>query len=495
MPTNQHRVFSRSVLVIAFLAGTWCLLQDISAAADEAILKFDCRRRGAICSENKLCHQENGTCDCREEDFSFQCEKFFPTCQSCSPHGYCRLNPTIFPCVCDEGFYGDRCHLPRVQVSCKVDSMYVIINPYGEFHGDIFIFNRSSESSCKFSPINASEQSDILEAYQFQNISDIRGYGIEINHTSSECGSATKLATADEDTVNVSRQFFISYLKNIADATDQIINVSCSVPNDTSLEVGSYLEVDNKLSSEVNVLDIEESASSKVTLTVVYSNGSVIDPQKEIQLGTTIKLKFTLHSDAHSVYKNFTIDKCVADNNETDPSKKKFTNIIDKSCEVWDVRALFYENFSPPKLTENTATLSLKAFMFLDDQTDGRFGLVRFTCTVLLCELVCPQVSCGTNLARRKRATEREEQVSALIKVIDPVAQVKELKSELSAPDCLKQPDMIAVIATLGGLILILIIICIIIVSRLMKSGKKVQDNNFAMHIPRTYLNSAYKLN
>lgn len=51
----------------------------------------------------------------------------------------------------------------------------------------------------------------------------------------------------------------------------------------------------------MNILDVKESATSRVDLTIVKSDGLMtINPKKPIPLGTTIKLKFTLRPDADS---------------------------------------------------------------------------------------------------------------------------------------------------------------------------------------------------
>ncbi|KAH9514312.1 hypothetical protein Btru_028691 [Bulinus truncatus] len=63
--------------------------------------------------------------------------------------------------------------------------------------------------------------------------------------------------------------------------------------------------------------------------------------------------------------------------------------------------------------------------------------------------------------------------------------QQKELEDKLQAevnqkfetPDCLQQPSFIAVIATMGGVILILLVLSIVVTMRLIKANKKKSGN------------------
>ncbi|CAL1529127.1 unnamed protein product [Lymnaea stagnalis] len=482
-----------SILVIGISACFSLAVGQTTTAAlvQTDILSYDCRRVGAYCQNNKTCIETTGRCDC-DRDQNYICENL-PTLQLAeadyneSVHGACTNSSGHIECVCDEGYYGKTCDVPRVDVECNESNMTVYINPYGIFEGEIFVINGALKvkDACKFEHV-----SDIAGAGE-----DKEGMALVIQHISKDCGNTT--LNQEYGNLNYTRDFFLEYVKEVREATDQLIRVTCVfTPSNRTVLKGTVTITDTQ--SEISHIDVHKDTSVKVTFTVTEKGSTNTDA---IRLGQDIDLKFSMETTQNSAYNDFIITSCEV-TKEGDETIS--IDILENECPTTTVHSLITKNLTtagPVRPGTVTESMSMKAFVFLGESN----STLVFVCIVEFCEKSCihPPKPCNTSNFRathskKRRATDNEQRVSAKITVVDPASQIK-ATSDLSTQDCLQQPSFIAIMSTLGVLVLLLLTLCIVLILRLLEARPKQSPPDsdarrepvYELKIPRISLTSA----
>ncbi|CAL1529128.1 unnamed protein product [Lymnaea stagnalis] len=488
--------FTACIFLFWLMTIIFCTQKE--AEASDPILKYDCRKPGEICVSSQNCNLTTGSCGCQQNTnnthYDYSCQSYsinaLANClafDNCSGHGFCNATNN---CVCDEGYYGGKCSMPRVQVACNLTHMFINVNPYGS--GGMFVYvSGHQEAPCVL------QDKVPADLRNFGLAGDVKGWNLVISHNGSTCGGAiVKHSRNQPGTKIYKRTFQMQYLQEIKTLEDKVIEAECKISgNEEVISFGNYTV--NDISKD-NGLNVSFAITANVTLAVQH-NGTDVS-SSSINLGDELDLIFTM-SSVNNVYNDFMIKECTA--NDVDNSSTS-VRLIYNLCPNLTLSSLFMIPPPPQGLKSNhtknsspsnpAVTLKLKAFMFTEH---GQSARISFTCTVTFCNEECTQhildVTQSANTAgRKRRSADNEAKVSAVVTVVDPFANVKELKNTNQMEQCLQEPSFIATLATCGAVIFILLIICIILATKLMTlRQKRVNEPTgctgpaFELRIPR----------
>ncbi|CAL1529129.1 unnamed protein product [Lymnaea stagnalis] len=381
-----------------------------------SLLDFNCLRSGSDCLSPSHCDITTGKCQClypsttgpstvdytsnttdltvvNVTSFDYQCNAFTVNPTSCGPRSECsyhgNCSDELGACVCEEGYYGEECHLPRVQVACSPASMFINVNPHGHFRGFIYILHKKQEIDCNLNnTISRNVSSFVMDDYF-----DLEGWNLTLNHVDATCGNASlKKDPAMSDVHIYRREFLIQYSEDIETSLDQLVTAECRVSMDAAnVSIGDISVQD--VNKPFESIDVSDENTANVTLTVEHQAGSA-PKDTTFNLGDEMDLIFRMQKSSHSTYADFKINKCAASNQD---NRLQTVTVIDDECFDANIRALFLSDANhTPQISNHSATnsnpvivLKLKAFLFSGHGTTGQ---VTFLCSVHFCEDKCPHV-------------------------------------------------------------------------------------------------------
>ncbi|XP_059179032.1 EGF-like domain-containing protein 2 [Physella acuta] len=346
---------------LAFCASVvWIFSYHVEAQTSTEFV-YDCRRPGSNCGDGNTCNLSSGNCICPNTTaVNYECKDLTGSgnCTQTCINGGCVSSA----CVCKQGYYGQTCEMPRVQVFCNAEEMFININPHPGFSGLITVFNKTD---CQLQNNTGS----ISLSYVSETVSPkLQGLSLVIKMTDEKCGYADKIDGG------FSRKFFIQYNSYFKSSVDQIITAECRLQNG-STTVYSGTNIISDIDSPYNQVNV--STEVEIVSLGVKNNDKGIDSNTPIKIGESIDLVFALKTGVG--YTDIRVDNCKANNHWDKADNYKETEILKDGCPAPAAVGLFTGiniNMSSPM----TVTISMKAFMFI-----GPSKQVNFVCNLTLC--------------------------------------------------------------------------------------------------------------
>ncbi|XP_046331698.2 EGF-like domain-containing protein 2 [Haliotis rufescens] len=441
-----------------------------------ATASFDCRRKGQDCKNSGTCNN-TGSCICATGYEGYNCRietagRAGSNCTSECHHGGVCANNT---CICTENYYGSTCSNNREQILCFGDKKAIHINPEG-FQGTIYIAGNRNMVNCTFKNVT-----DVIPTLP-QNVTWDEGYAILILDNSSECGSIT---TRTNDTEVIYERFVnIEYDELIVTTLDERLSAKCAFENSTVRTL--YGDV---VSAGVTAAQYTNTSITNIYEPVVFKVTNKNQPLSTAPMLIGEELTFSFNIPAETGYASVIVMSLTA--NDTLDRGKTFP-IIDNKCPVKEAASVLT---TLERSTDNrTVTVKVKVFKFVGNDKVG------FSCTARICkegDTQCDESTCSgqttlTGIGRRKREAANEKTIETVVKVTEdpkeaaatgtaPTVNPSEGCKDDSTPEtddseCLMKKEIIVVLAIMAATVVILMIACIVLTCKLLKSGTKVVD-------------------
>ncbi|XP_071103810.1 EGF-like domain-containing protein 2 [Haliotis cracherodii] len=457
-----------------------------------ATASFDCRRKGQDCQNNGACNN-NGNCSCASGYDGYNCRIQTAgiagsNCTSeCLNGGVCANNT----CFCTENYYGSTCSNNREQILCFGDKKAIHINPEG-FQGTIYIAGKRNIDNCTFKKVN-----DVIPTLPQNNLSQNvtwnEGYAILIPDNSTECGP---IINRTNGTVLINERFVnIEYDTNIVTTLDERLSAKCAFDNNTVRTLGDVV------TAEVNSAQYINTSITNIYEPVVFKVTAKNQPLSTAPMLIGEELTFSFNIPVETGYASVIVMSLTANN--TIVNGTTFPIIVDK-CPGQNAASVL--TTLERSADNRTVTVKVKVFKFVGQDKVG------FSCTARICkagDTQCDKSMCNgqttpTGIGRRKREAANEKTIETVVKVTEdpkeaaatgtaPTVNPSEGCKGDSTPEtgdseCLMKKEIIVVLAIMAATVVILMIACIVLTCKLLKSGTKVVDVSHSEYQPSVSL-------
>lgn len=485
-------------LILFFLA--------ISTGMVRCQLKYDCRRLDD-CQHGGTCTAQ-GSCTCVDPYDGYNCE--YDTSIPCaSDPGPCKNGAKCYTiggndiCACPFGFYGTNCEEESVFIKCDGGTAEFSLAFRTEFSGDVKLNGTAIPSECSMTETTI----------QVTDNPDMKKYTLKVDLTQNDTGTplcklANIVKTTDDQTqaVRYTGLFRVSYIVNVTTSLDELYNLTCSHENSNITVSKGFTGVD-VVSENLTVIGFNKTYSPVVELSVLDKDDKVLNSSTNLFVGDIFQLHIYLTDT--SAYSAVRIESCTTNNTKTDAEAKLF-KVLDQGCPTKLGKRLTTGQINAT-FTLGTAILPgkklrIEAFKFVDSNDIG------IVCTAKVChagDATCDVPDCDTIMnppgkRRKKRAADDgEPTVSTVIRVLGPnevsASSNKSTGAAQTVEGCLAKSEVTATIAVLGAVVLVLLIACSILISRLLTRQQKAtyvehvaHNKTDRFHIPRAHVNESF---